>query len=128
MAAGWMIPTYGDSDMGEMVPLLGSSGCGKTTTLFAVSGIHQVTLGRILFSDHEVHRLPPQERHVGIVFQSYALYPHLNVYENIAFPLRVRKESKSEIDSKIRKMAAILRIPICCGVARQNFPAVSNSG
>ena len=96
---------------GEMMALLGSSGCGKTTTLFAVSGIHQVTSGRILFGDREVHRLPPQERNVGIVFQSYALYPHLNVYENIAFPLRVRKESKSQIDSKIREMTAILRIP-----------------
>ena len=95
---------------GELMALLGPSGCGKTTTLFAVSGIHRVTSGRILFGDRDVHDLPPQERNVGIVFQSYALYPHLDVYENIAFPLRIRRERKDDIDGKVRAIVRVMRI------------------
>jgi inositol-phosphate transport system ATP-binding protein len=64
---------------GEMLALLGPSGCGKSTTLFAICGIHRVTGGRILFGDRDVSNLPSQERNVGVVFQSYALYPHMTV-------------------------------------------------
>ena len=99
--------TIGDC---EMIALLGPSGCGKTTTLYAVCGIHRVTSGRIWFGDKDVTALPPQEKNVGVVFQSFALYPHLSVYENIAFPLRIRKESAAEIERKVREMAALLHM------------------
>jgi len=95
---------------GEMIALLGPSGCGKTTTLFSICGIHQVSGGRILFGDKEIHNLPPQERNVGVVFQSYALYPHLTVFENIAFPLRINKDSAAFIDSKVKEFAGIVQI------------------
>lgn len=95
---------------GEMIALLGPSGCGKTTTLFMICGIHTVTAGRVLFGDRDVTHVPPQERNVGVVFQSYALYPHLAVAENIAFPLRIRKEAKEDVEHKVRKIAATLHI------------------
>lgn len=76
---------------GEMLALLGPSGCGKSTTLFAVCGLHVVDEGRILFGDEDVTGWTPQRRNVGVVFQSYALYPHMNVFDNVAFPLQDRK-------------------------------------
>ena len=79
---------------GEMLALLGPSGCGKSTTLFSICGLHKVDGGRVLFGDRDVSTLPAQERNVGVVFQSYALYPHLTVAENIGFPLRVRHEDE----------------------------------
>ena len=81
---------------GEMVALLGGSGCGKSTTLFAICGIHKINSGRILFGDRDVTNITSQERNVGVVFQSFALYPHMSVEQNIGFPLHLRKESKSE--------------------------------
>lgn len=99
--------TIGDC---EMIALLGPSGCGKTTTLYAVCGIHRVTSGRIWFGDNDVTALPPQKKNVGVVFQSFALYPHLSVFENIAFPLRIRKESKADIKRKVTEMAEILHM------------------
>jgi inositol-phosphate transport system ATP-binding protein len=95
---------------GEMIALLGPSGCGKTTTLYAVCGIHRVTSGRIWFGDRDVTALPPQQRKVGVVFQSFALYPHLSVYENIAFPLRIRKDSSADIERGVKQVAGILHI------------------
>ncbi|MFQ5937107.1 MAG: ABC transporter ATP-binding protein [Acidiferrobacterales bacterium] len=95
---------------GEMLALLGPSGCGKTTTLFAICGIHTVTTGRIRFDDRDVTHHPPQERNVGVVFQSYALYPHLTVHENIAFPLRIRRQALTEVDHKVRAIAETLHI------------------
>ncbi len=93
---------------GEMIALLGPSGCGKTTTLYAICGIHRVSAGRILFGDRDVTALPPQEKNVGVVFQSFALYPHLSIYENIAFPLRIRKEKNADIERKVREISATL--------------------
>ena len=95
---------------GEMVALLGESGCGKSTTLFAVCGIYRVDGGRILFGDRDVTRLSSQERNVGVVFQSFALYPHMTVAQNIGFPLRVQKKPQAEIDAKVREIAALVRI------------------
>lgn len=95
---------------GEMLALLGPSGCGKTTTLFAICGIHRIDSGRILFGDQDVSSLPSQRRNVGVVFQSYALYPHMTVRQNIAFPLEVRKESKAEVERKIAEIADLLHI------------------
>ncbi len=95
---------------GELLALLGPSGCGKTTTLFAICGIHRIDSGRILFGDLEVSGLPPQRRSVGVVFQSFALYPHMSVSENIGFPLQVRKESKAEIERKVDEVADLVHI------------------
>ncbi len=95
---------------GEFVTLLGPSGCGKTTTLLMIAGIYKPTKGRIYFDEHDVTDLPPKDRNVGMVFQSYALYPHMTVYENIAFPLRLKKMPKHEIDRRVREVAKFLRI------------------
>lgn len=95
---------------GEFVALLGPSGCGKTTTLLMVAGIYKPTKGRILFDDKDVTDLPPKDRNVGMVFQSYALYPHMTVYDNIAFPLKLKKVPKDEIDKKVKEVAKLLRI------------------
>jgi inositol-phosphate transport system ATP-binding protein len=95
---------------GEMLALLGPSGCGKSTTLFAICGIHRVTSGRILFGDTDVSNLPSQERNVGVVFQSYALYPHMTVAENIAFPLTLKRLKHEEIAREVRRIADLVHI------------------
>ncbi|WP_117193310.1 ABC transporter ATP-binding protein [Rhizobium terrae] len=95
---------------GEMLALLGPSGCGKSTTLFAVCGIHRPTSGRILFGDRDVTNLPSQERNVGVVFQSYALYPHMTVEENIGFPLMVKRAAAPDIKKQVAAIAALVHI------------------
>ena len=95
---------------GEMLALLGPSGCGKSTTLFAVCGIHRVSGGRILFGERDVTRIPPQSRNVGVVFQSFALYPHMTVGQNIAFPLEIKKLPKAEIEARVVEMAELVHI------------------
>ena len=95
---------------GEMLALLGPSGCGKSTTLFAICGIHRVDEGRVLFGGQDVTRVPTQQRNIGVVFQSYALYPHMTVAQNIAFPLTVRHESKQTIKKKVGEMAELVHI------------------
>lgn len=95
---------------GEMLALLGPSGCGKSTTLFAICGIHRFNEGRLIFGDRDVTNVSSQERNVGVVFQNYALYPHMSVYENIAFPLKIRKEKKATVDAKVREMARLVHI------------------
>ena len=76
---------------GEFLVLVGPSGCGKTTTLRLLAGLEEVTQGRIYIGDRDVTEVPPKDRNIAMVFQSYALYPHMNVYDNIAFGLRMRK-------------------------------------
>ena len=95
---------------GEMLALLGPSGCGKSTTLLAISGIHRINGGRILFGDKDVSGVPSQKRNVGVVFQNYALYPHMTAFENIAFPLEVRHASRAEIDREVRQIAELVHI------------------
>jgi inositol-phosphate transport system ATP-binding protein len=95
---------------GEMLALLGPSGCGKSTTLFSICGIHRINGGQILFGDRDVSDMPSQKRNVGVVFQNYALYPHLTVFDNIAFPLSVRGDSKPDIDREVRAIAALTHI------------------
>ncbi|MHB1104057.1 MAG: ABC transporter ATP-binding protein [Devosia sp.] len=95
---------------GEMLALLGPSGCGKSTTLFAICGIHRVTGGRILFGDRDVSNVPSQQRNVGVVFQSYALYPHMTVAQNIGFPLQVKKLPTAEIRRQVDAIAALVHI------------------
>ena len=94
----------------EFMVLVGPSGCGKSTTLNIIAGLEYVTSGQILFNDQDVTLLPPKERQIAMVFQSYALYPHMNVYDNMAFGLKLSKMPKDEIDKKIMEAAKILEI------------------
>ena len=94
----------------EFVVLLGPSGCGKSTTLNMIAGLEEATEGEIWFDDEVVNEMPPHRRDVAMVFQSYALYPHKNVYENIAFGLRMRDVPKPEIDRRVRDAAHKLDI------------------
>jgi len=95
---------------GEMVAFLGPSGCGKTTTLLLVAGIYRPTTGAIYFGDRRVDGLHPRDRDVGMVFQSYALYPHLTLFENIAFPLRLKRRPEAEVRAKVSQTAELLGI------------------
>ncbi len=95
---------------GEFFVLLGPSGCGKTTTLRIVAGLEKPTKGKVYIGDRDVTDLPPRKRDVAMVFQTYALYPHMKVYDNIAFPLKVRKMPKDEIDKRVREIAGLLGI------------------
>lgn len=95
---------------GEFVALLGPSGCGKTTTLLTIAGFYKPTAGSVLFDGKVVDEVPPRERNIGMVFQSYALYPHMTVFDNIAFPLRLRKVGKKEREKKTKAVASLLRI------------------
>jgi multiple sugar transport system ATP-binding protein len=94
----------------EFVVLLGPSGCGKSTTLNMIAGLEEVTEGELWFDGQIVNALPPHRRDVAMVFQSYALYPHKSVYENIAFGLRMRNIPSGEIDRRVRDAAAKLEI------------------
>ena len=94
----------------EMMSLLGPSGCGKSTTLFAISGIHRADQGQILSSGKDVTQATPQERNVGVTFQSYALYPHMTVEQNVGFPLKVRGEPAAQIKRKVTEIAELVRI------------------
>jgi multiple sugar transport system ATP-binding protein len=94
----------------EFLVLLGPSGCGKTTALRCIAGLETPDAGKIYLGDRLVNDLPPRERDVAMVFQSYALYPHMSVYDNLAFPLRVRKAPRTELDAKVRKAAETLKI------------------
>jgi len=105
---------------GHLVGLLGPSGCGKSTTLFMLAGLYAPTRGKIFFGQDDVTQLPPEKRDIGLVFQNYALYPHMTVYDNIAFPLRNSKsfkalysntkERKEAIDDIVAKTAKIVAI------------------
>lgn len=95
---------------GEFVVLLGPSGCGKTTTLRMIAGLEQSTSGDILIDGARVNDVPPQRRDIAMVFQSYALYPHMTVAANIAYPLRLRQRDQNEIDDQVQRTAAMLEI------------------
>ncbi|MET1159878.1 MAG: ABC transporter ATP-binding protein [Thermoprotei archaeon] len=95
---------------GEFMALLGPSGSGKSTTLYLIAGIYKPTRGKIYFDDRDVTNLPPRDRNVGLVFQNWALYPHMKVYDNIAFPLRLKRESESVIREKVLRVAKMLKI------------------
>ena len=97
-------------ESGEFMVLLGPSGSGKSTILYMIAGIYKPTRGRILFDGKDVTDKPPMERNVGLVFQNYALYPHMKVYDNIAFPLRIRRVPEREIRERVRRVSEMLRI------------------
>jgi multiple sugar transport system ATP-binding protein len=93
---------------GEFLALLGPSGCGKTSTLRMAAGLEEITAGTIQIGDKVVNNLRPRERDIAMVFETYGLYPHLTVYDNIAFPLRVRKMTESEIETRVQRSAGIV--------------------
>ena len=95
---------------GEFLVLVGPSGCGKSTALRMVAGLEDISEGRILIGGEVANDLSPRERNIAMIFQTYALYPHLTVAENIGFGLRVRGAGKAEIDSKVREAAERLEI------------------
>ena len=100
-----------DVGRGEFFSLLGPSGCGKTTTLRMIAGFEDVTAGTVYLGEQDVTNLPPYRRDVNTVFQNYALFPHLNVYENVAFGLRRRKVAGKEIRERVGNMLALVELP-----------------
>jgi multiple sugar transport system ATP-binding protein len=108
------VPVLRDIDLevrdGEFMVFVGPSGCGKSTLLRVIAGLEDISAGTLHIGAREVHDVPPAERGVAMVFQSYALYPHMNLYENMAFGLKLAKVPKSEIDGAVRQAARILHI------------------
>ncbi|RDI96352.1 sn-glycerol-3-phosphate ABC transporter ATP-binding protein UgpC [Meiothermus sp. QL-1] len=99
-----------ETEDGEFVVFVGPSGCGKTTTLRMIAGLEEITEGKLYIGDRLVNDVPPKDRDIAMVFQNYALYPHMNVYENMAFGLRLRRYPKDEIDRRVKEAARILKI------------------
>jgi multiple sugar transport system ATP-binding protein len=95
---------------GEFVVLLGPSGCGKSTTLRMLAGLEEATSGDIFIGKERINQVPTQHRDLAMVFQNYALYPHMTVAENIAYPLRIRKLSREEIATRVKRVAGLLEI------------------
>jgi len=95
---------------GEFLVLLGPSGCGKTTTLRMIAGFVEPSGGRIFFGERDVTELPPYRRNTGLVFQGYALFPHLSVFENVAFGLRMRKLDRAEVDRRVQEALRLVRL------------------
>src|ERR1051326_8722620 len=100
-----------DVAQGEFFGLLGPSGCGKTTTLRMIAGLEKPDAGAILFQDKDITDLPPERRGFGMVFQNYALFPHLNVFENVAFGLRARHAPKAETTDRVRSALELVQLP-----------------
>ena len=94
----------------EFLTLLGPSGCGKTTTLRLIGGFEQADAGDVMFLGRRINDVPPHKRSVNTVFQKYALFPHLNVFENVAFPLRERRVPKAEIETKVKEMLSLVML------------------
>ena len=111
-------------ESGKLVGLLGPSGCGKSTTLFAIAGLHDPTEGRIYFGEDDVTRLSPDKRGIGLVFQNYALYPHMTVKQNIMFPLENMKISREEALERTQNMANLVGI----GTLLERKPAQLSGG
>jgi sn-glycerol 3-phosphate transport system ATP-binding protein len=99
-----------DVEDGEFVVMVGPSGCGKSTLLRMVAGLETVTAGEIVIGERVVNNLEPTDRDIAMVFQNYALYPHMTVYENMSYGLRIKKFSKRQIDDRVRKAADILEL------------------
>lgn len=106
----------------EFITLLGPSGCGKTTTLRIIAGFLEPDSGEVIFEDKVINGVPPHKRQVNTIFQRYALFPHLNVYENIAFGLRIKKLSEKEIKETVTEMLALVNLS---GFERRNINSLS---
>jgi putative spermidine/putrescine transport system ATP-binding protein len=100
-----------DIARGEFLTMLGPSGSGKTTTLMMLAGFEPATHGEIFLNDKPINNVPPHKRDIGMVFQNYALFPHMTVAENLAFPLSVRKLPRAEIDAKVERALAMVELP-----------------
>ena len=99
-----------DIQHNEFIALVGPSGCGKTTTLRMIAGLEDITAGDIVVGDRVVNEVAPKDRDIAMVFQNYALYPHMSVFQNMSFGLRLRKTSKEEINRRVNHAADILNI------------------
>ena len=99
-----------DVSQGEFLTMLGPSGSGKTTTLMMLAGFETPTSGEIYLEGDPISSIPPYKRGIGMVFQNYALFPHMTVYENLAFPLKVRKINKDDIDKKVDKALSMVSL------------------
>ncbi|MEG1483682.1 spermidine/putrescine ABC transporter ATP-binding protein [Clostridium sp.] len=99
-----------DIKKNEFLTLLGPSGCGKTTTLKIIAGFEYADDGKVLFEENNITDIPPYERQINTVFQKYALFPHMNIYENIAFGLKIKKLPKDEIDKKVKEMLKLVAL------------------
>ena len=97
-------------NQGEFIVFVGPSGCGKSTLLRMIAGLEKITGGTMVIDGEVVNDVPPAKRGIAMVFQSYALYPHMTVYDNMAFGMRIAKESKAEIDRRVRDAADILQL------------------
>ena len=106
----------------EFLTLLGPSGCGKTTTLRIIAGFEESDRGELLFNGTDISALPPYKRQVNTVFQKYALFPHMNIYDNIAFGLKIKKLSKSEIDKKVKDILKLISLE---GFEKRNIESLS---
>ncbi|MEP4197718.1 MAG: ABC transporter ATP-binding protein [Aliishimia sp.] len=113
-----------DINSGELVALLGPSGCGKTTTLRMIAGLEVPSLGQILFDDEDVSEVPVQDRNVGMVFQRYALFPHMSVEKNVMFGLKVRNIPKAEIEERLEDILDVVQLQ----QFRHRFPAQLSGG
>ena len=107
---------------GEFVTLLGPSGCGKTTTLRIIGGFVKPDAGDVFFNGKKINNLPPHKREVNTIFQKYALFPHLNVYDNVAFGMRVHKKSEKQVEKTVREMLAMVNLS---GFANRNVNSLS---
>ena len=96
----------------EFIVLVGPSGCGKSTTLRMIAGLEEISEGELYIGDKLMNDVEPKDRDIAMVFQSYALYPHMTVYDNMAFALKLRKMPKDEIDRRVREAAAILDVSV----------------
>ena len=106
----------------EFITLLGPSGCGKTTILRVIAGFLEPDEGDVIFEDKKINGVPPHKRQVNTIFQRYALFPHLNVYENVAFGLRIKKTPESEIEKTVSKMLSIVNLS---GFEKRNINSLS---
>ena len=109
---------------GEFVVLLGPSGCGKTTLLRVIAGLETADEGRVEIGGRDVTSLPPRRRGIAMVFQNYAVFPHLTVFENVAFGLRMRKAPAAEVTERVRRVAALVQI----GDLLERYPAQLSGG
>src|ERR1700704_5817244 len=100
---------------GEFMVMVGPSGCGKSTLLRMVAGLETITSGEIVIGERVVNELEPKDRDIAMVFQNYALYPHMSVYDNMAYGLRIRDLSKSDIDARVKRAAGILELAALLG-------------
>ena len=113
-----------DIQEGEFLTLLGPSGCGKTTTLRLVAGFIEPTNGSILLGDQDVTQVAPQHREIGMVFQDYALFPHMTIADNIGFGLKERRYPKNDINERVKELLDLIRLP----EVHDRYPAEVSGG